>query len=77
MADNPITDIINSLKGGIGVGVSLPGEVAFTALLNFLSQARATMDPEIRKRYDTVMVQQYEDLQAIWRKLWVDAGVLK
>ena len=54
----------------------LPGETALLAVLNFATAFRATMDPAVRDRWDKILVEQAEDLQKVWRKMWVDWGVL-
>ena len=58
-------------------GGSFPGETFLAAFFNWASTVRATMDPEIRRRFDLVWVQQYEDLQGIWRGIWIAAGLIK
>ncbi len=71
MADLPaLPDIKLNFSG------SMPGEAAFVALIGYVGQVRATMDPALVKRLDAILVQQAEDLQSVWRHLWVKAGVL-
>ncbi len=71
---SPWTQDGSSLK--LNVSGTLPGEGALIALLNFAAIRTATMDPDLRKRLDTILVQQAEDLQHIWRSIWVKLGVL-
>ena len=66
-----LTDIKLSVTG------SLPGESAFVAGLNYAASVRATMDPKISARWDAIFIQQAEDLQGLWRGMWVMAGLLK
>jgi hypothetical protein len=66
-----LTDIKLSITG------SLPGEQAFVAGINYATAARTTMDPAILKRWDSIFIQQAEDLQSLWRGMWVMAGLLK
>jgi hypothetical protein len=61
---------------GALVGVTLPGETVIAALINYAATVRSTMDPALMKRLDAVIVQQVEDLQQVWRKAWVKAGVI-
>ncbi len=72
---SPWTQEGNSLK--LNVSGTLPGEAMFTALLNYVALRTATMDPDLRKRLDAILVQQAEDLQHIWRSIWVKLGVLQ
>ena len=66
-----LTDIKLSVTG------NLPGESAFVAGLNYAATVRATMDPAVAKRWDAIFIQQAEDLQGLWRGMWVMAGLLK
>ena len=66
-----LTDIKLSITG------NLPGEQALVAVLNFASSNRLTMNPAIRDRFDAITVQQAEDLQKLWRGIWVLSGLLK
>ncbi len=79
---NP-TDLLNTaLSTGLKLNISgtLPGEALITALISYASEVRATMadkDPALMTRLDAVVVQQLEDLQTVWRGLWVKLGLLK
>ena len=81
MATTPIAapDPLAALKQGLDIRITgtLPGEQLFAALLAYATEVRATMDPALLKRFDAVLVQQYEDLQKVWRGIWVGLGVLK
>lgn len=78
-ASSPVADLIQGIQGDLKLNISgtLPGEAVLTALISFLTVSRETMDPEVRKRFDLVLAQQTEDLQKLWRGLWVMLGVLK
>ena len=81
MAPSPTPPTIADILGGkplnISITGSLPGEQLITAIITYASQARATMDPALLKRFDAVTVQQIEDLQSVWRSIWVALGVVK
>jgi hypothetical protein len=81
MATTPVAppDPLAALRQGLDIKITgtLPGETVFAALLSYATEMRATMDPALLKRFDAVLVQQYEDLQKIWRNIWVGLGVLK
>lgn len=70
----PAVEAILAALGGLNF--KLPGESIITALINLEAQREATMDPALLKRLDTVIVQQTEDLQKIWRGIWVATGLL-
>lgn len=61
----------------IRVSGKLPGEDVIAKIIDWNMKYRDTMDPEIRKRWDAILVEQAEDLQAIWRNLWVQWGLLR
>ncbi len=80
MADTPtLADALKVVDGGIKLNISgtLPGEALITAIMTYAAQVRATMDPKLMARWDAVTVQQVEDLQAVWRGIWVALGVVK
>lgn len=68
-----------ALTTGLSLNISgtLPGETLLSELLKTYAAVRSSMDPALVKRWDAVTVQQIEDLQAVWRGLWVTLGVLK
>jgi hypothetical protein len=55
---------------------TIPGEMIISALLNYAASVRSSMKPELLARLDAVLVQQAEDAQRIWRKMWIDAGLI-
>lgn len=71
--------LTKTADGGIKLNISgtLPGEAGFTALVNAWTVARGGMTDDHRNRLDAIVVQQAEDLQGLWRGLWVALGVLK
>jgi hypothetical protein len=71
--------LLQTLQAGLDIKVSgeLPGEAAFVALVTFAGQVRTSMDKALVARLDAVMVQQAEDLQKVWRGIWVAMGVLQ
>lgn len=54
----------------------IPGEQIIAALLNYAASVRSTMKPELLERLDTILIQQAEDAQKIWRKLWIEAKLI-
>lgn len=56
---------------------TLPGEQLIVVLIEFATKAREQMPPALRDRLDAVTVQQIEDMQALWRGLWIKLGVVK
>jgi hypothetical protein len=80
MATSPLPVALKSLsdlKLDLGVSATLPGEAVITALISFANTARSNMDPALRTRLDVVLVQQIEDLQRVWRSLWIRLGVVQ
>ncbi len=61
----------------LNINASFPGEAIIVALLNYAAERSHDMDPALRKRLDTILVEQVGDLQGVWRALWVKAGVVK
>jgi hypothetical protein len=61
----------------LNLNASFPGETLVVALLNFATKRAERMDPDLLKRLDTILVQQAEDLQGVWRSTWVKLGVVK
>lgn len=81
-APNPTDLLATALSTGLKLNISgtLPGETLLTALIGYATTVRVTMastDPALMVRLDAVIVQQIEDLQAVWRGLWVKLGVVK
>lgn len=60
----------------VKISGQLPGEAGYCKTLDFIMSRFAGMDPAIQKRWDAILIEQAEDLQRVWRKLWVDWGVL-
>jgi hypothetical protein len=58
------------------VGGVLPFEGAVKAVAEWAGKHRDTMDEDLQRRADLVLVQSMEDLHFIWRRIWVRAGVL-
>ncbi len=72
------TALLKTLQAGLDIKITgeLPGEGLMVALLTYMGTVRTTMDKGLRDRMDAVMVQQYEDLQKVWRGIWVAMGVI-
>ncbi len=66
--------LANGLK--LNITGSLPGEAVITAIIGYATAVRATMDPALTKRLDAITVQQLEDVQGLWRSIWVHLGVI-
>ena len=76
---NTVLDSIqNFFKNGLNLNIAgqLPLEGLLTALLNYAATYRASMSQQSRDAVDAIFVQQLQDVQYLWRKLFVDAGVL-
>jgi len=71
--------LVDAISKGIEIKVtgSLPGETVILAVLKAYISVRESMDPELRKRWDAITVQQLEDVQNVWRGIWVALGVVK
>ncbi len=71
--------LVQAATGGFELKISgkLPGEEFGAALLNYMAVRQTNMAPQYRDRLDAVLAEQAEDLQYIWRKIWVTAGVLQ
>lgn len=67
--------LTNGLK--LNITGTLPGEALITALIGYATEVRATMDPALMKRLDAITVQQIEDVQTLWRSIWVKLGVVR
>lgn len=61
----------------VELSATFPGEGAVIALFRAYEVGRVTMDPEIRKRWDALLLQIAEDSYKVWRKAWVAAGLLE
>lgn len=72
-----LADALSPAGLKLNITGTLPGEALITAILGYASQVRATMDPALVKRLDAITVQQIEDVQALWRSIWVKLGVVK
>ncbi len=74
-----LPDPLAALRQGLDIKITgtMPGETLMVALLQYGSTVRQTMDKDLLKRFDAVFIQQYEDLQSVWRHIWVGLGVLK
>jgi hypothetical protein len=51
-------------------GASLPGELAFVAIVNLLASKREGMSPETRDRWDRIEIEMAESLWKGWKKLF-------
>jgi len=67
------------LQTGIKLNLAgtLPGEELLAKMVEAWQTQRTTMDPDIRRRFDLILIQQWEDLQHLWRGIFVAMGVLK
>ncbi len=65
-----------SLGLTLNVSGTLPGEALLVELVKFAELGMQRMDPALLKRLDAIVVQQAEDLQKLWRGLFVKAGIL-
>ena len=81
---DPTTPALPTLADALGpngiklnISGTLPGEALITALIAYATAVRATMDPALVKRLDAITVQQIEDVQGLWRSIWVKLGVVK
>lgn len=72
-----IDDLLNGKTLSLNISGSLPGEQLISKILDLYMETRKEMSPELRAKWDAVLVQQIEDAQSIWRKIWVALGVLK
>ncbi len=81
MASSPVPPpTLPSLEKSLGltlnVSGTLPGEALLVELVKFAELKETRMDPALVKRLDAILVQQAEDLQKLWRGLFVKAGIL-
>lgn len=56
--------------------IQLPGEQMIVALINYASLVRQTMDVELQKRLDKVIITGLEDMQNVWRKILQDGELI-
>ena len=76
MATNPapipqISKVVEEI-----LSIKLPGESIGVALINFFNTHRETMSQENRDRLDALFISQLVDLNAVWRGLLVEGGIL-
>lgn len=66
------------ISGGLKLdfNATFPFESTITAILNFATAHRTTMDPDLRKRFDAIFIQQLEDTQYVWRGMLVALKIL-
>lgn len=72
-----LADALSPTGIKLNISGTLPGEALITALIAYATDVRATMDPALVKRLDAITVQQIEDVQALWRSIWIKLGVVK
>lgn len=73
---SPLTQ---ALTTGLNLKISgtLPGEQLLVAAFEYAGTVRGSMDPALQKRLDAIVVQQLEDVQALWRGIWIHLGLVK
>jgi hypothetical protein len=74
---NPATTATPQTLGlSLNITGTLPGEALLEELTKYAGIVRNTMAPALRDRLDAILVQQAEDLQKVWRGMFVRAGIL-
>lgn len=71
--------LADALTNGLKLNIqgTLPGETLIVALIGYATMVRSTMDKALMDRLDAITVQQIEDVQGLWRSIWVHLGVVK
>lgn len=65
------------LKLNIAVTGKLPGEDLLIEIFKHDVEVRKSMSPENLARWDNIWLTTVEDLQHVWRGLWIMWGVIK
>lgn len=74
----PILPLAEARKGvELKISGELPGEEFAGKCLDVYIRSRESMDPDIRRRWDLLIVQMAEDAAGVWRGLWKTWGVLQ
>lgn len=77
----PPSDLLSTLANGVNIKFNvtgeLPGENLIISIMAYATEVRKTIDPTLMARIDAITVQQMEDVQKIWRGIWVALGLLK